>query len=190
MIRLARRSDAKAVVEIYAPIVLRTAISFETEAPSESEMERRIASSLSHAPWLVWDENGEIAGYVYASKHRDRAAYQWSVDVTAYTRESNRRRGIGRALYSTLFDLLRLQGFHAAHAGITLPNAASVGLHESLGFRPIGVYPEVGFKLGAWHDVGLWQLRLGEPSAAPSPPLSTAEAATLPGWKTALGPGR
>jgi phosphinothricin acetyltransferase len=187
VIRLARPTDAKAVAAIYAPIVLHTAISFETEPPSETDMEGRIAATLVYAPWLVWEENGVVAGYVYASKHRERAAYQWSVDVTAYTRDGNRRRGIGRALYSTLFDLLRVQGFHAAHAGITLPNAASVGLHEALGFRAIGVYPEVGFKLGAWHDVGWWQLTLADAPPAPSHPLPTADAQTLPEWTAILG---
>ena len=153
MIRLARPSDAKAVAAIYGPVVASTAISFETEVPSDEEMERRIVSALTYAPWLVWEENNDIAGYVYASRHRDHATYQWSVDVTTYTHEDYRRQGIGRALYVALFDLLRLQNFHRAHAGITLPNAASVGLHESLGFRPVGVYPSVGFKLGSWHDV-------------------------------------
>jgi L-amino acid N-acyltransferase YncA len=185
MIRLATPSDARAVAEIYGPIVRSTAISFETEVPSEAEMERRIVSTLSYAPWLIWEEDGDVAGYVYASRHRDRTAYQWSVDVTAYTHENHKRKGIGRALYWALFDLLRLQKFYRAHAGITLPNAASVGLHESLGFRFIGVYPAVGFKLGAWHDVGWWQLPLLEPIEAPSPPLTLPEAQALPEWQAA-----
>jgi L-amino acid N-acyltransferase YncA len=185
MIRLARPSDAKAVAAIYGPIVWSTAISFETEAPGDEEMERRIVSTLAYAPWLVWDDDGDVAGYVYASRHRDRAAYQWSVDVTAYTHEDYRRRGIGRALYTALFDLLRLQNFHRAHAGITLPNAASVGLHESLGFRPVGVYPSVGFKLGAWHDVGWWQLPLLELGPAPAPPMTLPEAQAHPRWAAA-----
>jgi len=187
MIRLATPSDARAVAEIYGPIVRSTAISFETEEPSEAEMKRRIVSTLSYAPWLVWEEGGAIAGYVYATRHRDRMAYQWSVDVTAYTHERYRRKGIGRALYRALFDLLRLQKFYRAHAGITLPNAASVGLHESLGFRFIGAYPAVGFKLGAWHDVGWWQLPLLEPIEAPSPPLTLPEAQALPAWQAAYG---
>jgi phosphinothricin acetyltransferase len=183
MIRLATPSDARGIAAIYRPIVRSTAISFETEAPSDEEMERRIVSSLAYAPWLVWYEGGDIGGYVYASRHRERAAYQWSVDVTAYTHESFRRKGVGRALYRALFDLLRVQGFRRAHAGITLPNAASVGLHESLGFRAVGVYPSVGFKLGAWHDVGWWQLQLLEPAPAPRPPLTLPEAQALPEWQ-------
>jgi phosphinothricin acetyltransferase len=185
MIRLATPSDAKAVADIYGPIVRSTAISFETEPPSEQEMGRRIASALDYAPWLVWDDAGFVGGYVYASRHRERAAYQWSVDVTAYTHERCRRKGIGRALYAALFDLLRVQRFYRAHAGITLPNAASVGLHETLGFRPIGIYPAVGFKLSAWHDVGWWQLELIEPAPAPSPPLTLLEARALSEWQAA-----
>ncbi len=185
MIRLATPSDARAVAEIYGPIVRETAISFETEVPSEAEMEHRIVTTLSYAPWLVWDERGDIGGYVYASRHRERSAYQWSVDVTAYTREGHRRKGIARALYGALFELLRLQHFYRAHAGITLPNAASVRLHESVGFRPVGVYRAVGFKLGAWHDVGWWQLALQEPIGAPSPPLTLPDAQALAAWRAA-----
>jgi phosphinothricin acetyltransferase len=185
MIRLATPSDAKGVAEIYGPVVRSTPISFETEAPSDEEMARRIASTLAYAPWLVWDDDGTIGGYVYASQHRERAAYQWSVDVTAYVHERYRRKGIGRALYGALFDLLRVQNFYRAHAGITLPNAASVGLHESLGFRPIGVYAAVGFKHGVWHDVGWWQLPLRELAPSPSPPLTLPDARALPGWQAA-----
>jgi phosphinothricin acetyltransferase len=185
VIRLATPSDAKGIADIYGPVVRATPISFETEPPTEAEMERRIVSTLTYAPWLVWDDAGTVAGYVYASRHRDRSAYQWSVDVAAYTHERYWRKGIGRALYLALFDLLRLQKFYRAHAGITLPNAASVGLHESLGFRNIGVYPAVGFKLGAWHDVGWWQLALLEPVGEPLAPLTLPEAQALPAWRAA-----
>ena len=116
-------------------------------------------------------------------------SYQWSVDVSVYVDEGHRHRGIGRALYTSLFALLRLQGFHAAHAGITLPNAGSVALHESLGFRRIGVYPGVGYKLGAWHDVGWWQLSLRERAASPGPPRALSEAQRDPAWSTALAAG-
>jgi L-amino acid N-acyltransferase YncA len=186
MIRLARTSDANEIAEIYAPIVRGTAISFETEPPGEAEIEKRIASTLAYAPWLVWEDDAGLGGYVYASRHHERAAYQWSVDVAVYIHETRRRTGAGRALYTALLSLLRIQGFHAAHAGITLPNAASVGLHEALGFRRVGMYPAVGFKLGAWHDVGWWQLRLCESIDDPPPPLSVAQAQALPSWQMAL----
>src|SRR4029079_16629726 len=111
-----------------------------------------------------------------ASKHRERAAYQWSVDVSVYIHERARRQGVGRALYTSLFALLRLQGFYSAHAGISLPNRASVGLHEALVFQPVGVYRSVGYKRGAWHDVGWWQLALRERTGTPDPPRSLADA--------------
>ena len=189
IVRMAGSSDGAEVAAVYRPWVEGTAISFELEPPSAEEMSRRIASVLAFAPWLVCEIGGRVRGYAYASRHRERAAYQWSVDAGIYVHEDERRRGIGRLLYGSLFALLRLQGFVAAHAGITLPNAASVGLHEALGFRRIGVYPAVGYKLGAWHDVGWWQLRLVETAGQPSPPLSLAAARALPGWDEALARG-
>jgi L-amino acid N-acyltransferase YncA len=194
-IRLATTDDAAAIAAIYAPHVTDAATSFELEPPDAAEMARRIGALLAVAPWLVLTEaDGDadadaVRGYAYASRHRDRAAYQWSVDVSVYVASGHARRGIGGALYRSLFALLRLQGFCAAHAGITLPNPASVGLHEALGFRPIGIYPAVGFKRGAWHDVGWWQLPLRERTGAPAAPLSLAEAAALPAWPAALQSG-
>jgi phosphinothricin acetyltransferase len=131
----------------------------------------------------------EVVGYAYASKHHERAAYQWSLDVSAYIDDRYRRQGIGRALYTSLFALLRLQGYYAAHAGITLPNAGSVGLHEALGFRPVGVYRSVGYKLGAWHDVGWWQLTLRDRVGEPALPLSLADARRRPEWGASLAAG-
>ena len=186
MIRMATASDAEAVAGIYDPVVARTAISFEIDPPGPLEMERRIRQVLPFAPWLLDEREGAVRGYAYASKHRERAAYQWSVDVAVYVGEEHRKKGVGSALYAKLFRLLRLQGFHAAHAGITLPNAASVGLHEALGFRPIGVYPRVGYKMGAWHDVGWWQLELRERAGEPAPPKTMAEAQRDPAWAEEL----
>src|SRR5947209_13344406 len=145
MIRLATRADAEAIAAIYRPIVVDTAISFETLPPDAAEIERRLAAILEIAPWLVYQSRDGIAGYAYGSRHRERAAYQWAVDVSVYVAEASRRRGIGRALYQALFPLLRLQGFYAAYAGITLPNAASVGVPAALGFRPVGINRAVGY---------------------------------------------
>jgi len=186
MIRLANSGDAQAVAEIYEPIVSRSAISFELVAPTEAEMAARIASTLAGMPWLVYERAGEVVGYAYGSRHRERAAYQWSVDVSVYVGASARRQGIGRALYLSLLGLLRLQGFYTAHAGITLPNPGSVRLHESLGFRAIGIYPAVGYKLSAWHDVGWWQLALRERVGQPLPPIPCEQAQKLPEWNAAL----
>ena len=170
-LRLARTADARAVAAIYGPIVESTAISFETEPPTAEEMAQRIRMTLGQWPWLVCDRAGDVLGYAYASRHRDRAAYQWSVDVSVYVHPRAHRSGVGRALYTSLVRLLALQGFYNAYAGITLPNAPSVGLHEALGFVPVGVYRNVGFKLGAWHDVGWWSLALQPTASRPSPPL-------------------
>jgi L-amino acid N-acyltransferase YncA len=167
VIRLASEKDAEGVLEIYAPVVLSTPASFEVEPPSVNAMRARILETIRDFPWLVNVENEALLGYAYASRHKVRPAYQWSVDVSVYVHPNAHRRGIGRALYVELFDMLRGQGYFNAFAGITLPNEASVGLHTALGFEPVGVYRNVGYKLGKWHDVGWWQLELRETTVKP-----------------------
>lgn len=170
-IRTAHPDDAPAIAAIYAPVVAGTAISFETEPPDAAEMRARIAKTLGAGlPWLVAEADGVVCGYAYASKHRERAAYQWSVDTTVYVADGRRGQGVGRALYCALLPLLAELGYCQAFAGIALPNAASVGLHEALGFAPLGVYRNVGFKLGQWRDVGWWQRALREPDPVPRAP--------------------
>lgn len=159
-LRIATPLDAAAIHGIYAPIVRDTVISFEIDPPSEAELARRISTTLETFPWLVAEDAGSIRGYAYASRHRDRAAYAWSVDLAVYIHADARRQGVGRRLYETLFSILARQGVHAVFAGITLPNQASVSLHEAVGLTHVGVYREVGYKLGAWRDVGWWQKRL------------------------------
>jgi len=173
-IRVATVEDAGAVAEIYAPYVKDSAISFEIEPPTPSEMAGRIARILETHPWLVLQEEGRVIGYAYAGAHAPRAAYRWSVDVTAYMRADARRKGHARALYTRLFEILVRQNFHAAYAGITLPNEPSVGFHEAMGFAPVGVYREVGFKMGAWRDVGWWGKTLGPAPATPAEPVPFA----------------
>jgi len=170
-IRVARSSDTEAVAAIYAPIVRDTTISFEVEPPTSEEIARRIVKTLETHPWLVAERDGQVIGYAYAGKHRDRAAYRWSVDISAYVDERARRQGVGRALYERLIVILKRQGFHNAYAGIALPNNASVGLHEAAGFKPLGIYKEVGFKHGQWRDVGWWRLELSDPAGTPSEPI-------------------
>jgi len=189
VIRVATGEDAQGVQEIYAPIVRDTVISFELDPPSVAEMRQRILDTLAHWPWLVCEREGQVIGYAYAGKYRVRAAYQWSVDVSVYIHERARRRGVGRALYSALFPILVLQGFYNAQAGVTLPNAASVRLHEAMGFQPIGVYRKIGYKMGAWHDVGWWQLVLQPHAAAPAPLLDISAVQGSPAWVAALARG-
>jgi L-amino acid N-acyltransferase YncA len=189
VIRLASSADASAVAAIYAPYVSSSVISFEAVPPSAEETASRIASTLSHAPYLVYERDGEVLAFAYATRHRERAAYRWSVDVSVYVDKRAHRQGLGRALYTSLLALLRLQGFYAAHAGITLPNPNSVGLHEAMGFVPVGVYRSVGFKMGAWRDVGWWQLALRERTGEPAAPLTVAEAQARPEWVVAIASG-
>src|SRR5688572_10189921 len=175
MIRLARADDAAGMLAIYEPIVRETVISFELEPPTVAEMRARIEKTLATHPWLVDERDGRIAGYAYASRHRERLAYQWSVDVSCYVHPEARGQGIGAALYRALLAVLRKQGFQSAYAGIALPNAASVQLHESVGFTPVGIYRESGFKNGAWHDTGWWQCRVGEAPSDPASPKTLAQ---------------
>jgi L-amino acid N-acyltransferase YncA len=188
-IRLATERDAEQVAAIYAPNVTDTVISFETEAPSAEEMRRRIETTLERYPWLVCERQGGVLGYAYAGAHGSRAAYRWSVDVSVYVHERAHRTGVGRALYTSLIAALILQGFYNAYAGTTLPNPASVGLHESVGFRPVGVYCGVGYKLGAWHDVGWWHLPLRERVADPDPPAELPLVLGSEEWEAALANG-
>ena len=182
--------DAEAIAAIYAPNVTASVASFEVEPPDAEEFRRRIAATTAKHPWLVCEREGEVVGYVYASTHRARAAYQWSVDVTVYIAARQHRSGVGRALYTSLFELIRLQGFYNAYGGITLPNPGSVGLHEAMGFRPVGVYQEVGYKFGKWHDVGWWGWSCSPSRRTPAAPLTPARSPGERGaWQTALAAG-
>jgi L-amino acid N-acyltransferase YncA len=177
-LRLAEPGDAAQIAAIYAPFCLETAVSFETTAPDEATMRERIITLTQRYPWLVATSGtGDVLGYGYAGKHRERAAYRWSVDFTAYLAPQAKRRGIGTQLYRALVKICQSLGYYRAFAGITLPNEASVRLHEKIGFRPIGVYRRVGFKLRKWHDVGWWSLDLLPEEDAPREPLSIGEIA-------------
>lgn len=184
-IRMARADDAPSLAAIYAPSVAGPA-SFELVAPDAAEMASRLAGVLAHAPWLVLERAGVVVGYAYAARHRERAAYRWSIDTSVYIDPAHHRTGVGRALYGALLPLARAQGFYVAHAGITLPNPASVALHEAFGFEPIGVYRDVGFKLGAWHDVLWYRLALRPPDDAPAPPRTPDEMTSDPAWAALL----
>jgi phosphinothricin acetyltransferase len=169
--------------------VLETPITFEIEVPSSAECVARIERTLVAHPWLVCVRNGAVVGYAYGGPYRTRAAYDWSVETTVYVSRDAHRCGIGRALYTALLDVLRLQGFFNAYAMIALPNAASVGLHEELGFTPAGVTRRVGFKLGRWHDVGTWELALRMPAMPAGPPATLAAVRDTAEWHRALANG-
>jgi phosphinothricin acetyltransferase len=181
-IRLATPDDASAIAGIYRPIVERTSISFEAVAPTDGEMRQRVTETLTLYPWLVLEDATDVLAYAYGSRHRPRAAYQWSVETSVYVDERHRRRGLGGRLYTTLLELLTAQGFANAYAGIALPNPASVALHERMGFRGIGVFPRVGFKLGEWWDVGWWHRSLSEGTVAPSALVPVKELLARPEW--------
>jgi L-amino acid N-acyltransferase YncA len=173
--RFATERDAAGVPAIYAPFCESTPVSFELIAPTVEEMAQRMRRLSARFPWLVCEHNGTVAGYVYAGPHRERAAYQWSVDVTAYMGLGYRRAGVGRGLYGCLLKILALQGYFKAYAGVTLPNPGSVGLHEAVGFEPVGVYRGVGYKLGAWHDVVWLQMHIQPEVPVPLPPRGILE---------------
>lgn len=161
--------DAAACAAIYAPHVEGSAVSFEELAPDAAEMAARIGRyGASHA-WLVAEREGEVVAYAYATTFNERPAYRWSTSVSVYVAAEFRGRGVGRALYEALFERLRERGFRMACAGITLPNVASVALHESLGFEQTGLNRQIGWKHGAWRDVGWWQLELTAAGANPPP---------------------
>ena len=170
MLRLAVPSDGARIAAIYAPAVTERTTSFELTPPDASEMTRRMTALQTRTPWLVAEVHGLVVGYAYASPHRDRPAYQWSVEVSAYVDAGIQRTGQGRALYSALFHILALQGFVNAYAGITLPNPASVGFHRAMGFEEIGVYRGVGYKFGRWHDVAWFHRPLAPQRPGVQPP--------------------
>ena len=173
-LRLATADDAAQIAGIYAPLVTDTAITFEVEAPSAGEMRQRIIGTSMRFPYLVADAAGTVLGFAYAGRHRRRAAYAWSSDVSVYVAARTRRSGVGRGLYTALLDLLTAQGYASAFAGIALPNDASIGLHQATGFEPIGVYRSVGYKLDTWWDVAWWQRRLPV-AQTPPPPVALVE---------------
>lgn len=169
-VRPATPDDAADIAAIYAPYVGGTAISFETKAPDAAEMARRMAAADDLYPWLVACDEEGVQGYAYACAFRERPAYRFSVETSVYVTDGSVRRGVGTSLYAALFPVLEAQGFTQAIAAITLPSPSSVPLHERFGFRRVGTYEEVGFKLGEWRSVGLWQRALAPLSNPPEEP--------------------
>ncbi len=177
VIRLAERSDAAAIQEIYSPIVRDTHISFEMTVPDVAEIEARIVKTSAQYPWLICAIDEQLAGYAYASAFRSRYAYQWTTETTVYVHRDFQRRGVARALYHSLIAILREQCYCTAVGVIALPNAGSIRAHEALGFRKIGVFKNAGFKAGSWRDTGWWQLDLRPMPESPQPPRAISEVA-------------
>ena len=174
-IRVAATDDAVAILKIYAPYIENTSYTFETEVPSIESFQERISNYLLAYPWLVCEINGAIAGYAYGSKHRERIAYQWSVEASVYVHDDFQRMGVGQALYTALIEILKLQQFRNVYAVINLPNDKSVAFHEKMGFEYFATYRNVGYKLGKWKDVGWWERQLNEYAAEPSTPTKFSE---------------
>ncbi|HEX7815399.1 GNAT family N-acetyltransferase [Dyella sp.] len=174
MMRVATAQDAEACHAIYAPAVLESAITFETELPGVDSMRQRIQARLQHYPWLVWEEHGTVLAYAYAGRFRERAAYDWIAETSIYVDASARRRGIARRLYATVLHVMALQGINQAVGVITLPGDVSVALHEAMGFHAAGVWKHAGYKLERWWDVGVWQKSLLPMAQWPAPVLPFA----------------
>jgi L-amino acid N-acyltransferase YncA len=163
MIRDATGQDAAGICAVYNPYVLGTTITFEEEAVSVEAMSGRIAEITASFPWLVWEENGAVKGYAYATQWRARSAYRFSVEATVYLDQGMLGRGLGTVLYRELLARLKEKGIHCVMGGIALPNQPSVALHEKLGFKKIAHFEQIGWKFNQWIDVGYWQLNLARP---------------------------
>jgi L-amino acid N-acyltransferase YncA len=188
-IRLAAEQDAPAIAAIYAPFCEMNVVSFEYAAPTAEEIASRIRTVTLQLPWLVLDDDRTVVGYAYAGRHRERAAYGWAVDTAVYIADGYRGRGAGRALYASLFDLLRLQGYFKACAGITLPNPASVALHEGVGFKLVGVYQGIGYKKGAWRDVAWYQAVIQPERDEPPVPRPVSDFVDTEAWRQIMSAG-
>lgn len=174
-IRLATAADAGGMLKVYAHYVRTTANTFEYEVPAKEEFRQRIEAVIPGFPWLVCENNGEIIGYACAHKHRERTAYQWSPESTIYIAEAHHGRGLARILYETLFDILRLQGFFNVYAGVLSTNENSVAFHKAMGFEEIGLFRNIGYKLGQWHSNMWYQLHLSEHRLEPAVPVAFSE---------------
>ena len=171
MIRIATKDDAAGMLEIYTPFILNSGITQEVDVPSIEDFQKRIISNLEERPWLVFEINNEIAGYAYAGKHRERKGYQWCVEPSVYIADKYFGFGIANALYTALFDILKIQGCVNAYAVITLPNERSIAFHKKFGFEYLTTYKKIGYKLGQWHDVGWMQYEVNPHKEDPIDPI-------------------
>jgi phosphinothricin acetyltransferase len=185
-IRVATPKDGEALLNIYKWYIENTAITFETEVPTVEAFEQRIANTLARFPWLVCEVDGAVAGYAYASKHRERAAYRWSADLSIYVDEKYHRRYIAKALYQALEEILRLQGYYTVFAGVTTPNPKSEAFHTAYGFETIGVFENVGYKLGQWRGVKWFSYILADYQKEPTALKLFPEVGSMEGFGNIL----
>lgn len=185
-IRLAKEEDCDSILHIYAPYIINTAITFECIVPTIIKFRERMENIQSYYPWLVCEIDNNIVGYAYASRFREKEAYKWSVDFSVYIIPEYHRKNIGKALYFALSELLKLQGFYNAYAGVTLPNIKSESLHESFGFKAIGVYHNVGYKFDNWHDVKWYEVKIQEHIQQPLEPKPIEEITNTNEFKEVL----
>ena len=179
MIRIATKDDAAGMLEIYTPFILNSGITQETEVPSVEDFQQRVISNLEERPWLVCEINNQVAGYAYAGKHRDRKGYQWCTEPSVYISEKYFGFGIANALYTALFDILKIQGYVNAYAVITLPNDRSIAFHKKFGFDFLTTYKKIGYKLGQWHDVGWMQYEINPHNEEPADPIKFSQIDSL-----------
>ena len=191
-LRLATLADVPTIRAIYQPFVTDTSVTFETEVPTQDQIAEKLERTLQQLPWLVAEVHDarsglQVAGYAYAHRHRERSAYQWAVELSVYIAEAYRQCHVAEALYTALFEILRLQGYYRVLAGIAQPNTASVCFHKAMGFTQVGVYSAVGFKLGEWHDVAWYERALQDKRLPPpGPPLPLPEAQDMQAFAAAL----
>ncbi|HBV96019.1 MAG: hypothetical protein JL50_05235 [Peptococcaceae bacterium BICA1-7] len=176
IIRLVSEDDSASILDIYAPYITDTSITFECEVPTVQEFANRVRNISEIYPWIVCQADGCLAGYAYASRHHERSAYQWSVNLSVYIKNEYQRKGLARVLYTTLFELLGHLGYFSGLACITYPNPKSEGFHSNFGFKQVGVYHKIGYKLGQWQDVIWYQMPIREPSQDPPDPLPIKDA--------------
>lgn len=185
-IRLAAEADSASILQVYTPYITDTVITFESKVPTITEFNERMANIQRKYPWLVCEINNYIVGYAYASCYSEREAYDWSADFSIYLHPQYQRKNIGKALYFALIEILKLQGYYNAYAAVTIPNHKSEGLHESFGFKTIGVYQNIGYKFDRWHDVKWYGLNLKEHNQSPAPIKSIDEIGETNEFKTII----
>lgn len=162
MIRTANIDDAQSLVDIYNYYILHTIVTFEEEVVTADEIKERLLSAKGKIPWLVYEKDGDVCGYAHASGWKSRCAYKHSLESTIYLKPDRIGQGIGMLLYSELIEQIKQLGYRAVIGGISLPNPASIALHEKLGFEKIGHFKEVGYKFSEWIDVGYWELLMNK----------------------------